>query len=67
MAAKVTRRQLAVLAALPLGAAESLQPQGQPLLEDDLAAQRETLRRNREQMAKVSLPMGVEPAVIFKA
>lgn len=64
MAAKVTRRRLATLAAaLPVASA----PAQQPPAEDDLQIQRQTLQRNRELMAKVALPMLLEPAITFKA
>jgi hypothetical protein len=65
MAVKVTRRHLAALAALPL--AETPLPAQQAPAEDDMAIQRENLKRWREQMAKSKLPIAVEPAVVFKA
>jgi len=35
--------------------------------EDELKAASEQNRRNAEQLAKISIPMSVEPAVYFKA
>lgn len=64
MPAKVTRRLLASLAAAPLLPQASAQ---QPQAEDDIEIQRQRLRRNVEQMAKVKLPMSTEPATVFKA
>jgi hypothetical protein len=66
MAVKVTRRHLAALAALPL-AETPPSAQGQASTEDDLAIQRENLKRWREQMAKLKLPIATEPATVFKA
>jgi hypothetical protein len=67
MAANVTRRQLAALAGLSLVPAEQAPAQPPQPSEDDLAIQRETLRRNRELMAKVNVPAALEPAFTFKA
>jgi len=66
MAVKVTRRHLAALAALPLGQAPA-HAQSEAPAGDDMAIQRENLKRWREQMAKSKLPIAVEPAVVFKA
>lgn len=65
MPTKVTRRNLARLASASLLAAPA-RPQ-QPAADDDLEIQRQNLRRNREQLAKVTLPIAVEPAFTFKA
>jgi hypothetical protein len=67
MAANVTRRQLAALAGLSLVPAEHAQAQAPQQTEDDLSIQRETLKRNRDLMAKVNVPVSLEPAVTFKA
>jgi hypothetical protein len=69
MAAKISRRQLATVASASLAASSLAAAQAQPAAqsEDDLAVQRESLRRNREQLAKVKLPMDTEPAFQFKA
>lgn len=67
MSAKLTRRKLAVAAAAPLLSAPSPAPAQQTAPEDDLAIQRENLRRNREALAKVKLAFSVEPAVTFRA
>ncbi len=56
---------MAALAGVPL-LVEAAQAQT-PGSEDDLEIQRQNLRRNREQMAKVTLPMAMEPATSFKA
>lgn len=67
MAAKVTRRQLAILGGLPLVSAPGVDAQATPPADDDLSIQRENFRRNREQLAKVKLPIETEPAFTFKA
>lgn len=62
----MTRRRLAAAAAAPLlvsAPAKAAQAPG----DDDLAIQRENLRRSREALRKVKLPMAVEPAFQFKA
>ncbi|MBS1823808.1 MAG: hypothetical protein JST93_00680 [Acidobacteria bacterium] len=66
MAAKISRRRLAVLSTLPLSPAAQVQGmQANP--QDDLAIQRENLQRWREQMKKAKLPVTTEPAFQFKA
>lgn len=67
MAANVTRRQLAALAGFSLIPAEQAPAQPPQQTDDDLTIQRETLKRNRELMAKVNVPIALEPAVTFKA
>jgi len=64
MAAKLTRRKLA-LAAVPL--LSSSAPAQTPPVEDDLTIQRQNLQRWRDQMSKVKLPIATEPAFVFKA
>lgn len=66
MAADVTRRQLAALAGLSLGPAGQALAQAPQQTEDDLTIQRENLKRNRELLAKVNVPIALEPAVTFK-
>lgn len=65
MPRKVTRRSLALIASVPV-LAEPARPQ-QPAADDDLEIQRQNLRRNREQMARVAVPIATEPAFTFKA
>jgi len=66
MAADVTRRQLAALAGLSLSPAGQALAQAPQQTEDDLTIQRENLKRNRELLAKVNVPIALEPAVTFK-
>ncbi len=70
MSAKMSRRRLAAMASSTLALASSqataqVQPAAQS--DDDLGVQRDNLRRNREQLQKVKLPMETEPAFMFKA
>jgi len=68
MSLKITRRDLVAV----LGSAASVAvvraqnpPAGEP--EDLNAAAKDLLRKDREAMAKVDLPMSTEPAFQFKA
>lgn len=63
MAAKVTRRRLAILAGAPLAQPVPAQQEAG----DDLTIQRRNLERNREALAKAELPISTEPAFVFKA
>ncbi|MFN7935861.1 MAG: hypothetical protein U0R19_21200 [Bryobacteraceae bacterium] len=66
MAAKISRRRLAVLSTLPILPAPQAQAmQANP--QDDLAIQKENLQRWRDQMKKAKLPVATEPAFQFKA
>jgi hypothetical protein len=68
MPVKITRRALAVGAAVP--AALSQAPPPSPAKEDPaelLAAQREQIRRNLEQIRNFKLPTSTEPAFRFEA
>lgn len=60
---KLTRRELA--AALAASSAAAQAPPSGP--EADLAAARETLRRNSEALGKFKLPPEIEPAFRFQA
>lgn len=64
MAAKISRRSLAALPAVAL--ASSAPSEAQQPAEDDMTIQRENLKKWREQIAKVKLPIAVEPVVTFK-
>ncbi|MBL8234263.1 MAG: hypothetical protein JNL98_37550 [Bryobacterales bacterium] len=58
---------MAALAGFSLIPAEQAAAQPPQQTDDDLTIQRETLKRNRELMAKVNVPIALEPAVTFKA
>jgi hypothetical protein len=60
---KLTRRELPALLTAP-AAAQQAPPSGPA---QELAAARETLRGRAEELAKVKLPPGAEPAFQFKA
>jgi len=62
---KLTRRELAALAAAPLAAQE---PPPQPQTpSEELKAPQERLRRTAGTLAKSTVPMATEPAFSFKA
>jgi hypothetical protein len=65
----MTRRELILVApgALLAQTPQQTQPPLPKNADEELAAARETQRRNAEQLAKVVLPMATEPAVHFKA
>lgn len=65
----VTRRKLAQMlaAGVPIAAAAPAQTPDPAEADDDLKIQREQMRNNAQQLAKVALPMATEPAVHFRA
>jgi len=60
---KITRRKLAALALVPAATVPAQTPPAEDL--DALAKSR--LRANSETLAKMAIPMGTEPAFLFKA
>lgn len=70
MQEKITRRALAGIISA-VAAASAQQPPALPPLptnpDEELTAARAVARSNYEQIAKVKLPIGTEPAVHFKA
>jgi hypothetical protein len=68
MSTKLTRRELA--AALSTSAILRAQTPAPPIpsnADEELKAVKDTIRQNSEQLAKVDLPMSIEPAVQFRA
>jgi hypothetical protein len=63
----VTRRKLAQMlaAGVPIAAATAQTP-APAEADDDLKIQRDQMRNNAQQLAKVALPMATEPAVHFR-
>jgi hypothetical protein len=61
---QLTRRKLAAALLAPAAAAQA---QTQPVAADEVAAARARLKANSEALAKIEVPMAVEPAVTFKA
>lgn len=64
---KLTRRQLAGVAAGSLVAASALAQVPAPPPTTDLDKARESHRQNSETLAKFDIPMSLEPAFHFKA
>jgi hypothetical protein len=63
----VTRRSLARVLAAAAVAPKISEAQQPPSTDADLQSARDRMRSNAELIAKVKLPMAVEPAVHFKA
>jgi hypothetical protein len=63
---KITRRQLAGVAAASLGAVTAI-AQVPPTTQDLDSAARESHKQNSDALAKVEIPMSLEPAFQFKA
>jgi hypothetical protein len=63
----VTRRSLARVLAAAAVAPKPSQAQPPSSADADLQSARDRMRSNAQQIAKVKLPMAVEPAVHFKA
>ena len=59
---ELTRRKLAAALLAPAAAAQT-----QPEAVDEVQAARDRIKANAEALAKVDLPMAVEPAFQFKA
>jgi hypothetical protein len=62
----VTRRSLVHLLTAATAVSASVAAQA-PSTDDDLKIQRDQMRANFESLAKVPIPMAVEPAFHFKA
>jgi hypothetical protein len=64
---KLTRRNLAALAAAAVAAPARTQAQQPAAGEDLIKLKRDQMHNNAEALAKVKIPMATEPAVQFKA
>jgi hypothetical protein len=59
---KLTRRELSVALLAPAAAAQTTQPAADPI-----QAARDRIKANGDILAKIEIPMDLEPAVTFKA